>query len=255
MRARVNPPIAWIGGKSRLAELIVAKMPDHAAYVEVFGGAGWVLFRKPVEKCEIYNDLDSELVNLYRMIKERYAEFLEEFKLVLVSRQIWSELKNTAPEKLSEIRRAARFFYLVKASFAGRGKFFGVRTDGPSNLNLKRLPELIEAVHERLVRVTIEHLDFRKLIPVYDRPETLFYLDPPYWGKPDYRHNMAERDFEELNGLLRGLKGKFLLSLNDHHRVREIFDGFEIETVTTRYSCARRTEGRRAINELLIRNY
>lgn len=66
---------------------------------------------------------------------------------------------------------------------------------------------------------------------------------------------MAARDFEELNELLAGLSGKFLLSLNDHPRLREIFGGFEIETVVTRYSCSRRIEARRAINELLIRNY
>lgn len=114
---------------------------------------------------------------------------------------------------------------------------------------------IVEAVHERLARVTIEHLDFRKLIQVYDRPETLFYLDPPYLGFPEYRHNMVERDFEELNELLTGLRGKFLMSLNDHPRLREIFGGFKIETVLTRYSCARRTEGRRPINELLIRNF
>jgi len=173
----------------------------------------------------------------------------------LVSRQIWGELRRAAPEQLSEVRRAARFFYLVKASFAGRGEHFGVRTDGPSSLNLKRLPEIVEAVHERLIRVTIEHLDFRKLLPVYDRPDTLFYLDPPYLGCPDYRHNMAEPDFVELNTMLRGLQGKFLLSLNDHPRLRAIFSGFEIETVLTRYTCSRRMEGRRAINELLIRNF
>lgn len=153
MRSRVDPPIGWIGGKSRLADLIVARFPEHKAYVEVFGGAGWVLFRKPAEKCEVYNDLDSELVNLFRVLKERYEDFLREFRLVLVSRQIWGDLKRLAPEQLSEVRRAARFFYLIKASFAGRGGSFGVRTDGPSSLNLKRLPEIIEAVHERLMRV------------------------------------------------------------------------------------------------------
>lgn len=250
-----SPPIPWVGGKSRLANLIIARLPEHTCYCEVFGGAGWVLFKKPPSKCEVYNDRDAELVNMYRVFRDDPESFAKQFRLLLVSRKIWTELRRSDPETLSQAARAARFFYVIKASFAGRGGSFGTGTSRPSNLNLIRLPQIIEAVHERLSRVTIEQMDFRKLIPWYDRPETCFYLDPPYLGCPDYRHNMAEPDFTELRNLLREIKGKFLLSLNDHSWIRKTFAEFRIEQVVTRYTCARKTTARRPVQELLISNY
>ena len=114
--------------------------------------------------------------------------------------------------------------------------------------------QLIEAAHRRLQRVQIERLNWDVFLRRYDRPFTLFYLDPPYWNhEMDYGKGIfARKDFTRMAELLAKLKGRFILSLNDRPEVRELFSGFRIETVQTRYSANARST--RRINEVLISN-
>ncbi len=245
----------WLGGKSRLAKEIVARIPEHTCYVEPFAGAAWVLFRKPESSVEVVNDINADLVNLYRVVQNHLEEFVRHFKWCLVSREEFRRLQDTPPEVLTDIQRASRYYYLQKTSFAGRGRNFGYSAVQPSRLNLLRIEEELSAAHLRLARVLVEHLPYAEVIRRYDRPGTFFYIDPPYWGcENDYGKGIWTReDFNRLAELLGGIKGKFLLSLGDNAEVRKLFKTFKIDSVETFYSCGR--EGRSKASEVLISNY
>ncbi|MCX2525486.1 DNA adenine methylase [Larsenimonas rhizosphaerae] len=133
---------------------------------------------------EVINDANGELVNLYRVVKHRLEGFLRRFKWALVSRQDFLDLKQTPPETLTDIQRAARFFYLQKNAFGGRSDnpSFGTSAVCRPRLNLLRIEEDLSEAHLRLSRTLIEQLPWEDCFRRYDRDETLIYLDPPYWG-------------------------------------------------------------------------
>jgi DNA adenine methylase len=212
--------------------------PDHVCYCEAFCGASWVLFAKPPSKSEVINDADNELVTFWRVIQNHLEEFLRYFKYAVTSRRIF-ELENLKnPETLTDVQRAVRYYYLQRCCFGGKvsGRTFGTTATGPARLNLSNIEERLLEVHWRLSRVTIEHLDACECIRRYDRPTTLFYLDPPYWETCGYAVPFGEEDYSRLRDTLAQVKGRFLLSLNDHPEVRRIFKPFRITKVTTTYS-------------------
>ena len=159
------------------------------------------------------------------------------------------------PATLTDVQRAGRFFYLQKNSFGGlilNQKFhYGVTQ--ASNYNPERIPQIIEQTHKRLARVQVESLPYERVLEKYDRPTTLFYLDPPYWRRKLYKFNFTDTDFEELDRRLRALKGKFLLSLDDHPEVRRIFGRWNLIPVDIAYTAKRDT--RKRFGELFITNF
>ena len=247
--------IPYFGGKSRLAKTIIANFPDHTCYVEVFAGAANVLFAKAAGTTEVINDLDRALITLYRAVKHHPEELHRQFKYVLIARDEFDRLMRVDPDTLTDIQRAARYLYLQRMCFGGRskGRTFGTSTTSLPGLNLFTLQRLLEEAWLRLTHVTIECLDFRVLIPRYDREHTLFYLDPPYWRINGYAHNLVEQDFHDLAGLLAGIKGKFLLSINDTPEIRQIFKRFSIAEVELQYSMSKQKGSRsQTRTELLI---
>ncbi len=254
----MKSPIAYFGGKSRLAPVIIKQIPKHVCYVEPFAGGAWVFFKKPESRVEVLNDRDNNIVNLYRVIQHHPEEFLRQFKTLYVSRRIFDLLKRTDDETLTDINRAVKWFYIIKTAFAGKGvgSNFGYGTSRPSSLNLVDLEPAVLDIHWRLARVTIENLPYDDILGRYDRPHTFFYLDPPYYGMKVYRYNFEAADFDALAAALKGLKGRFLMSLNDHPEVRRLFSNFDIAPVSLKYSCTSPGKGRdTARRELLIRNY
>jgi DNA adenine methylase len=249
--------IPYFGGKGRLAKTIIAKFPEHQCYVEVFAGAANIFFTKAAEGIEVINDLDRDLVTLYRSVKHHPEELHRQFKFSLVSRDEFERLMHVDPDTLTDIQRAARYLYLQRMCFGGRsrGRTFGTSTTTLPKLNLFTLQRLLEEAWIRLSRVTIECLDFRALIPRYDRDYTLFFLDPPYWDINCYKHNFVEQDFLDLADVLSGIKGRFLMTINDTSEVREIFDRFTIEEVELKYSMSKKEGSRAQVRtELLISN-
>jgi DNA adenine methylase len=248
-------PLPYIGGKNRLATKIISLLPEHATYVEPFAGGAQVLFHKPPSEVEVLNDLDFDVVNFFRVCQWHYEELVRYLKYCLVSRKLHELHLETNPATLTDIQRAGRFFYLQKNSFGGlvlRQKFhYGVTQ--ASNYNAQRIPEVIEQAHNRLLRVQIESLPYEQVVLKYDRPTTLFYLDPPYWERRLYRHNFTEQDFIALEQRLHGIKGKFLLSLDDHPEVRKLFRNWRLLPVDIAYT-AQRKVGRK-FHELLITNF
>jgi DNA adenine methylase len=250
--------LGYLGGKSKLAGTIIPMIPNHRCYCEVFAGAAWVLFRKEPSKVEIINDINFDLINLYRVVKHHLEEFVRYFKWALVSREEFERLKEESPETLTDIQRAARFYYLLKGGFGAKvtSPAFGISPTQPSRLNLLRIEEDLSAAHLRLARVYIENLPYAELISRHDRPETFFYVDPPYHGhENDYGKGVFGReDFSTLRDLLAGIQGKFLMSINDTPEIRSLFKGFTIKEAATTYTAAGAHKKKR-VTELLISSY
>ncbi|WP_186015292.1 DNA adenine methylase [Burkholderia gladioli] len=244
-----EPIIPWLGGKRRLADILIPRFPAHECYVEVFAGGAALYFLRPPAKVEVINDINGELINLYRVVQHHLEEFVRQFKWALTSRQVFEWLKQTVPESLTDIQRAARFYYLQKSCFGGKleGQTFGTRTAAPPSLNLIRLEEDLSAAHLRLSGAYIERLDWAECIDRYDRPHTLFYLDPPYLDTAGYGVAFPFEQYERMAERLRTLKGRAIVSLNDHPEIRRVFDGFHIETVPIQYTVGLETASRHEV--------
>lgn len=253
-----TPPLSgWLGGKSQLSKVIIPKIPEHTCYVEPFAGAAWVFWKKEESKVEVLNDINKELITLYRVIQNHLEEFIRYFKWSLISRDEFYRLKTLPPDCLTDIQRAARFYYLQRNAFGGKieGCNFGYATTKSSRLNLLRIEEELSAAHIRLARVYIECLEYEDVIKRYDKPHTFFYIDPPYfdcetmYGKEIFSKN----DFQNLADILGNIQGKFILSLNDRPEIREIFAKFKIEEVNVKYTCSKSKNV--SAKEILIMNF
>ena len=253
----MNSFLAYLGGKSILSRQIIPMIPQHECYCEVFAGAAWMLFRKDPSKIEIINDINSDLTNLYRVIKLHLEEFIRYFKWMLIARDEYDRLKKERPETLTDIQRAVRYYYLLRNTFGGKVTAwnFSPTTTRPPRINLLRIEEELSAAHLRLAQVYIENMTYSKLLQRYDRPHTFFYLDPPYYNhENDYGKGLfGKEDFVNLATILRGIKGKFIMSINNVPEIKEIFKGFEIINVETKYSVAATKVV--PVQELLIMNY
>lgn len=249
--------LAWVGGKSQLTSTILPLIPTHKCYVEVFAGAAWLLFRKPPSKTEIINDINGDLVCLYRVVQNHLDEFVRYFRWTLISRHEFDRLKNVAPETLTDIQRAARFYFLIKNAFGAKltNPSFGLAVTGKPRLNLLRIEEDLSEAHLRLSQVFIENRPYAEVIKQADRESTFFYLDPPYWDceKVYGKGIFAKADFTALRDQLVTTKGKWLVSINDVPEIRELFKDFSIKTVATKYSIS--AGQNKSVNELLIANY
>ena len=252
-----HPIIPWIGGKRRLAKHLLPIFPDHECYVEPFCGAAALYFLKTPAKAEVLNDINGDLVNLYRVVKCHLEEFIRQFKHALVSRQIWEWMNMTPPETLTDIQRAARFFYLQKLGFGGKvsGRTFGTATTGGVRLNLLRLEEDLSQAHLRLSQTTIEHLAWDKCVERYDRPHTLFYCDPPYWGTEGYGVGFGLEQYDRLSELARSIKGRMVISVNDIPEMRSAFNGLPMKVLAINYSVGGPARSNASTNELVIRSW
>jgi DNA adenine methylase len=258
----MNSPIAYFGGKCRLAKRIVPMIPpDHVCYCEPFCGAAWILFKKQPSTTEVINDIDAELVNFWRIIQNHLQPFLDYFKFAVISRKVFELENRKDPSTMTDLQRAVRYFYLQRLGFGGKttGRTFGACAMRPMNLNLTTIEETLLAVHWRMERVTIEHLDACKCLQKYDRKTTFFYVDPPYYHvTQDYCRQFEDADFLRLRDTLASIAGRFILSLNDTADIRAMFKAFRQIRVATKYSAgnSREAAGTRSKerSELLIHN-
>ena len=233
----IRSPFKWAGGKLRLRKRIIEMLPPHDCYVEVFGGAGWVLFGKEPSKVEVFNEIDGDVVNFFRVAKHKPDELVESFEWELVSREEFERLRDLPAETLTDVQRAHRFYYLIMAAWGGElgtPRFQTSISDGGHGNRLigalKNLRERIMPVHERLQTVIIEKLSWQECIARYDRPyeekRVVMYLDPPYPGNNvNYQHNMREiEEHEQLVEVLRNVQSRFILTSYDLPEVRELYD-------------------------------
>ncbi|WP_031318409.1 DNA adenine methylase [Blastomonas sp. CACIA14H2] len=239
----VSPVAPYIGGKRKLAKRLCAMIDqvDHQTYAEPFVGMGGVFFRRAHRPpCEAINDWSREVHNFFRVLQVHYLAFLEMMRFQITSRAEFERLSLEKPETLTDMQRAARFLYLQRTSFGGKvvGQNFGVSLGRGGHFDVTKLQPLLEAVHERLSAVVIERMRWADFMRRYDRPGTLFYIDPPYYRcEADYGDGMFDRaEFAQMAELLAGLKGRFILSINDHPEIRATFARFHLEPVQVGYS-------------------
>ncbi len=188
-KVRAAAPVApWLGGKKSLHRTLIDRIEQipHKTYVEPFVGMGGVFLRRHFQpKLEVANDLNGEIVNLFRILQRHYPQLLEVMRFQVTSRHEFERLREAVPSTLTDLERAARFLYLQRLAFGGRvSGVFGVATDRPARFSLSRLEPVLEAAHERLEGVVFECLDWSELVARYDGKNSLFYLDPPlFWRR------------------------------------------------------------------------
>lgn len=249
----MNSFIKWVGGKRLLQKQILKEFPQKmACYVEVFGGAAWILFAKEKHaEVEVYNDVNHNLVNLFRCVKYHADALYEELRWVLVSREQFEQAKEDVNNpNLTDIQRTARFFILVKCSFGAKMQDFSGK-----RVSLSSTVENLALFKERLKSTVIEQLDFERLIALYDREGTLFYADPPYYeAEGYYAEAFLTADHIRLKESLDKIQGKFILTYNDCPFIRELYQDYCIIPIERQSNIAASTL-KKTYKEIIIKNF
>jgi len=224
--AVTRPVLRYPGGKYKLAKWIISHFPQHDFYVEPYGGAGSVLMQKSRAQGEIINDLDGDVVNVFRVLRDpEQAKELE--RLIRLTPFAYEEYKSAYGPCDQPIERARRTIFRSFASIGSDGisrrnsGFRGLKNNGTSVTAAQewsRYPDAIQAFVSRLQNVLIEQRPALHLLKLYDRNETLFYIDPPYLMSTRskssvlYANEMTEQDHIELSATLHNVKGMVVLS-------------------------------------------
>jgi DNA adenine methylase len=222
-----RPVLRWFGGKWRLAPKLIKHFPEHREYVEPYGGAASVLLRKPRSYAEVYNDLDGEVVNLFRVLRDSHLSMrlVDQLRLTPFARE---EFKASYSRCDDPVERARR---LVVLSFMGFGSNAHARSSTGFRATVRRsgstpaqdwmrYPDALLQTIERLRGVVVEQSNALELIQRYDSEDALFYVDPPYVQSTRARYGahrcysveMTDQDHRDLLDVLRGIKGKVVLS-------------------------------------------
>lgn len=235
--------IPYIGGKSRIASWIISQFPSNykeLTYCEVFGGGGWVLFKKEESYLEVYNDLNSNLVNMFKIIRDNYEQFQHRCEWSLHSREMYNEARTKMKEDqfLSQLEQAMHYAIDRVQSFSGSGGWaYQVTADKITSGKWLPFLKRLSLINARLKRVQIECLDFEEVIRKYDSKATFFYLDPPYVDVEHYYNapgvRFSRKDHERLAEILKSINGKFLLSYYGHDLVKKLWKGYHIEKKNT----------------------
>lgn len=220
-----------MGGKAYLTNWLCGFIPEHVTYVEPFCGASHLLFAKPLSQVEILNDIDDNLVNLYKVIQndEKRQKLINILNETPYSRSVFRSWKYGDKTTLDDIEKAVRYFYLSKASFAGDVSFGGFACPSRST---RRNPartyqnsiDALEHIAKRLKGVTFECLDYQKCIGGYDSEQSLFYIDCPYHRhEVYYGDTFTEKDHYKLSNILHSVRGKVMLSHYECDTYNELY--------------------------------
>lgn len=219
-----RPALRYYGGKWRLAPWIISYFPDHQNYVEPCGGAASVLLQKPRSPLETYNDLDGNVVNFFRVLRDRPDELIHKIRLTPWAREEYQLHREPVPGG-DQVERARRFWVgcsmsISSSPFTASGMRLAKNIDTASNglsswlyVDLSHLYE----VTDRLRGVQIENKEYSDIVREYDHPETLFYVDPPYVGgtrakSREYQIEFTDTDHAEAAALLRQAEGYVIVS-------------------------------------------
>jgi len=249
----MKPIIPWMGGKRKLVDHILPLFPEHSCYVEPFaGGAAMFYAKEPVES-EVLNDINGELINLYRVVKHHIHPLFDDLKWMLSSRQQFDWLHQADPSALTDIQRASRFIYLQKASFGAMGNNYGTATTARPKFNIYTLERDLQDAHFRLSQANLENLPWQDLIKRYDRPHTLFYLDPPYWDTHGYGMEFGWDNYQQMSDLAQSIQGTMIISHNHHEQIRELFSWAHFKEVKYTYTVGGQ-KNKKEDTELIISN-
>jgi DNA adenine methylase len=248
----------WPGGKRSLAPKIIKLIPKHVCYVEPFCGSAKVMFLKDQKssKVEVINDINKELVNFFKVLRDSEELLIDRCLCYPNSRCEFYNFKSMNIEGMSELERAVRFLYLQQASFGGVGVVYGTSKVKQTNWNLNTIELSLESAHKRIRGVTIECLPYDELIARYDAETTFFYVDPPYYNSRDIygKGLFTVDDYSKLATILKNIKGKFLMSIDDCEETRELFNCFKFLERSVTYTISK-SIAKTSNPELLIYNY
>ena len=237
----------------------------RSGYIEVFGGGAKVLFKKEQKQgeVEVYNDVHDGLVNLFRVVRDKLEQFKRRQYFLLSSRAEYKAFQERYKrgEYKDDVEKAIVFYYLIKTSF-GAGVTTGWAFSRKRQNKYPVCLDDLEGFRERLKRVYIESLSFEALIPKWDSEGAVFYLDPPYYMLTEmpgkyYKHELTPDMYAQLRDVLKSIRGRFILSYDDHPAVRALYKGFKVrETEPIHYSMNNRVGVKaRYETELLITNF
>jgi DNA adenine methylase len=261
-------PIAWYGGKARLASRIAALLPHHDTYVEPFGGAAAVLFAKTRATLEVYNDIDGGLVTFFRALRDRPEELARALRLTPYAREEFTDCRDTWKATRNDIERARRWYVRMRQAFGCSASVSwgyerdGSLTGGTRAGSFASTVDELERFAERFRGVQVEHLDWRKVLALYDSKHACFYVDPPY--HPDtrarisrnhgYRHELTCSDHDELIAMPLLAAGSVLHSGFDHPSYRPLEQaGFERLEFSHHVTASLAPSGRRRVREVIWR--
>jgi DNA adenine methylase len=250
-----TPVVGWQGGKRWLVKELIPLLPPHKRYVELFCGGGALLCAKPPSQAEVINDRNSDLVNLFRVVKYHLAPLLEELDWNLNSRAEFADLKEQ--RGLTDIQKAARWFLRMKNGFGGAPDHFGTaKVGGGAAFSSKegRLA-LLRTFNRRLDKVVIENLDWKAAVEYYDTKPTVFFCDPPYTtGEAAYGAWTIDDLARFRTDGLDQMKGTWILTIDDTPANRGLFDDCLITPVGRKNGIAHRADGTSSqYRELIIR--
>ncbi len=249
----------YFGGKARLVGRIrqLIESHPHTCYAEPFVGMGGVFFaRRERARSEWLNDANGDITNLFKCLDRHLNPLVDLLQYKLHSRADFEALKRADPAGMTDLERAVRFVALQYMSYGAKliNRSFRRSTTGAAQFAPDRLRERFRLLSDRLSGVGIENVDFEEFILRFDRPSTLFYIDPPYVGREkEYLADYSGQDHERLAHILRDVSGSWILSINDAPEIREMYDRYRIDDVDVAYSVGS-TKGRR-YTELLISNF
>ncbi len=252
IKKRIRPVLSWPGGKSRLLKSLLPRIGPHTTYVEPFAGGLALLLAKPRSRAEVVNDLNGDLVSLYRCAQYHLEELCREIDLTIYSRRNVSDY--LANRGLTEIQRAARFLMINKLSFGGGMTSYGVtRTSKVKSLAV--VPRALRDLSARLDGVSVENLSYERILTLYDAPGTLFFCDPPYVNSAPGKayEGWTEDHLSAFAQRIRSLQGQWMVTLDDSELTRAAFKGCRIDSVTTRNGCVnKRLKPAATFQELII---
>jgi len=258
---QLKPPFGWVGGKSKLADEIISLFPSHRLYVEVFAGALNILYKKrppqSSKQAEIVNDINVELINLHRVIKMNPQSLSAYLNELLISRNLFNNIRDGKLKPRNKLERAAFYYYLIAQSFGSKGDNFAMQAKTSRPRDIYRGFTIWS---RRLKFVTVENMSFEKLISEYNQDDAFFYCDPPYFGTEDYYKNTGGFGIEEhiaLRDSLVEAKGKFLVSYNDHPFIRDLYKDYRIkQSKEIDYTLGANVhERKKKVSEIYIMNY
>lgn len=220
-------PLRYFGGKYYLAPWIISLLPAHKTYIEVFGGSAGLLFIKEKSFIEVYNDIDKNLVNFFRVLREKPFDLFKKLYFSLYSRAEFDLALEKIKEKTysDDVDWAAAVFYVSIMSFGGfrLNNTFGYARERSFDELYKKINGL-KTFHKRIKNITIECLDFKEVIKKYDYEDALFYCDPPYFSlEKNYYNDFSFENHYILAETLENIKGKFILSYNSNELLERLY--------------------------------
>lgn len=247
-----RPVMRYHGGKFRLADWVIRHFPPHTAYVEPFGGAASVLMCKPRSYAEVYNDLDGDIVNVMRVLRDDATRVRLTAQLVLTAyaraefEQAWESSDDPVERARRTIVRAEMGFGSAGATKGSTGFRIDTRRTYGTPMHLwAAFPDKLAAFGARLAGVLIENRHALDLIRDHDTQDTLFYVDPPYMHDTrkgsSYRFEMPDFDHQVLLAALLDVRGMVVLSGYPHPMYDEMLQGWQRVETKARMAAGRGT--------------